>query len=611
VTDDGSLVVSSGGAASGTTLFLGSETVSGTELGASLKELSVQDVYGTVSGTAIGDFASQTVHAGASDVSATLGFDAVQVVLGSASGDVVSGGAQEVQSGGVASAVVIAGGSGSGELGQQYVASGGTAIGTTVESGASQFADTDATASNTVISGGIMEVNSGAIITGGVTFAGSGSLYQLLDTALPTAVISGFATGDTIDLQAVAYDSTGSATFGAGHVLTISEGGQSYTLNLDPRQVLSGATFQLGPDNQAQPGTDITVSVVVPSGGTLTVSSGQYADGVVVSGGGSLVVLSGGSASGTRVSGGTEIISAGGAEIGPYLSAGGSQVVSGTVVGAVLDDHDVQTVSSGGTASNTTISATDSQVVQSGGTAIGTVISGGTMDVQSGGSATGGITFSGTGGVLEIDGASLPTDPSQLLGGVIIAGLTPGNTIDLTGIALDNNGQANLLAGNELQITENGSVYDLQLDPSFNFAGDFFHLTPDSGSGTDITEDQTACYVRSTLIRAARGEVMVEDLAIGDLVMTISGEAKPIKWIGRRSYAGRFVAGNKDVLPICVKAGCAGGWCTGTRSVGLARARTLSRRSAGAGAAPGERPLDRPGRGCGERRVLPHRARQP
>jgi hypothetical protein len=63
------------------------------------------------------------------------------------------------------------------------------------------------------------------------------------------------------------------------------------------------------------------------------------------------------------------------------------------------------------------------------------------------------------------------------------------------------------------------------------------------------------CYCPGTLIRTAYGEKRVEQLAIGDKVMTMSGALRPIKWIGRRSYRGRFVMGRKDILPVCIKAG--------------------------------------------------------
>jgi hypothetical protein len=51
-----------------------------------------------------------------------------------------------------------------------------------------------------------------------------------------------------------------------------------------------------------------------------------------------------------------------------------------------------------------------------------------------------------------------------------------------------------------------------------------------------------------------RGEVPVEELAIGDRVATRNG-LRPIKWIGRRGYDGRFIRGNRDALPIVVRAG--------------------------------------------------------
>ena len=127
--------------------------------------------------------------------------------------------------------------------------------------------------------------------------------------------------------------------------------------------------------------------------------------------------------------------------------------------------------------------------------------------------------------------------------------------IDLTSIANVGGSHANMnYSTNVLTITEGSNTYTLQFNPSQNFVGDYFHLTTD-GTGTDITENTTPCYCRGTLIRTEGGEVPVEALTIGDKVITKSGKARPIKWIGRRSYDGRFIMGRKDVLPICIKAG--------------------------------------------------------
>jgi uncharacterized repeat protein (TIGR03803 family) len=92
-------------------------------------------------------------------------------------------------------------------------------------------------------------------------------------------------------------------------------------------------------------------------------------------------------------------------------------------------------------------------------------------------------------------------------------------------------------------------------------AGNLFGTTLAGGTngGTvfEITNSgfAVACYARGVLILAEAGEVAVEDLAIGDSVMTVAGITRPIKWIGRRSYSGRFIMGRRDILPICFKAG--------------------------------------------------------
>jgi hypothetical protein len=64
---------------------------------------------------------------------------------------------------------------------------------------------------------------------------------------------------------------------------------------------------------------------------------------------------------------------------------------------------------------------------------------------------------------------------------------------------------------------------------------------------------QHHCFLSGTRIRTPKGEMAIDDLQVGDLVTTISGEAKPIKWIGRQSITRE--AGESwptDTLPIRV-----------------------------------------------------------
>ncbi len=62
------------------------------------------------------------------------------------------------------------------------------------------------------------------------------------------------------------------------------------------------------------------------------------------------------------------------------------------------------------------------------------------------------------------------------------------------------------------------------------------------------------CYCRGTRILTERGEIPVELLVIGETVVTRKNVARPIKWIGRRSYSGRFAQSGRVALPICIKA---------------------------------------------------------
>ncbi|CAA2157879.1 hypothetical protein MBRA_03232 [Methylobacterium brachiatum] len=106
-----------------------------------------------------------------------------------------------------------------------------------------------------------------------------------------------------------------------------------------------------------------------------------------------------------------------------------------------------------------------------------------------------------------------------------------------------------------------GGYTSLRVDDSGNIlntsvSGAVYKIPPtQTGYATTPPSNNAPCYCTGTRILTDRGEVAVEDLAIGDVVVTASGEHRTIKWIGNRGYTGRFANTNPAVLPVCVKAG--------------------------------------------------------
>ncbi|GCE81461.1 outer membrane protein [Komagataeibacter oboediens] len=51
-------------------------------------------------------------------------------------------------------------------------------------------------------------------------------------------------------------------------------------------------------------------------------------------------------------------------------------------------------------------------------------------------------------------------------------------------------------------------------------------------NGNSFAPIDTACFVTGTFIRTPDGDVTVEDLKVGDMVLTSSGQIRPVRWIG-------------------------------------------------------------------------------
>lgn len=105
-----------------------------------------------------------------------------------------------------------------------------------------------------------------------------------------------------------------------------------------------------------------------------------------------------------------------------------------------------------------------------------------------------------------------------------------------------------------LQVNHGGGTY------LYSLASDPDSVTPPATSG-DIpaldTSVFTVCFAAGTVIATSVGETKVEDLKIGDLVLTADGKEVPVLWIGLQKVHKLFTPAERFV-PVRVKAGALG-----------------------------------------------------
>ena len=201
--------------------------------------------------------------------------------------------------------------------------------------------------------------------------------------------------------------------------------------------------------------------------------------------------------------------------------------------------------------------------VENGGSAhIGAIVGAVTLDAAGNGSldlptaigADNTILLSGTGDLVAFDTASAGT--LSVL--PAISGFGDGDVVQtiFAGVIADVAFVQNGTVSETATLKGSGGNSLGALTFSGDFTGHSF-IAQQFGTTTEITLD-AACYAAGSRIATQRGPVAVEDLAVGQEVVTASGTVRPIRWIGRRRVACGSHPRPHDVWPVRIAPGAFG-----------------------------------------------------
>ncbi len=416
-------------------------------------------------------------------------------------------------------------------------------------------------------SSGTIAVQSGTLsLTGGTnslagTVSGAGELALVgpdqttlqpgLDLAVATLGVFGgmdlALTANEADAGAMAFDSSVTLDL-AGHTLTVGT-------------VAGLGGLLRGPGTLALTGTGDAAGLTLAAGAVFSLAGSLAQDGGVTLGTGTDVAIATIAAGATwdligdaplAAAGSTMLTNAGLFEktaalgvstisvpvdnLATILAAAGSLDITGSLA------NDGTLLALGGE-----ISVGQSLVADSSQRGSAVIGDGGTLALAAAAASSQSLAFTGS-GTLAL------AAPNAVLG--TISGFGAGDAIDLTQLAFAPASESVGWSAGTLSVTSGGTVA-VALRVAGSYAAGAFTLATDYAAGTDILAT-VPCFLAGTRLATPEGPVPVQALAVGMRLLTASGPARPIRWIGRRAIACRHHPRPEKVLPVRILAGAFG-----------------------------------------------------
>ncbi|MBM1634960.1 Hint domain-containing protein [Sulfitobacter mediterraneus] len=106
----------------------------------------------------------------------------------------------------------------------------------------------------------------------------------------------------------------------------------------------------------------------------------------------------------------------------------------------------------------------------------------------------------------------------------------------------------------------NDGVGKVDYSDNTSFGTGSLTFTGASSNNSFFTADNTGvvCFTSGTSIRTPKGDVLIDDLRIGDLVCTMDNGPQPVRWIGQREVSSKELAADVRLRPVLIPQGMLG-----------------------------------------------------